>query len=401
MHLAGAKESVHMSECNNHWAVNQANASRHKLEATGIERRKHRVNDSSHLSIPASMEIVPGIGLWHVHGHQDKCYVQYASTFITGAARINEEIMETLWVPLNIISPSARGISTPHRQECGFLCQKYQEAVKGVSESMTAFEMLNETTDPAMVKAWVEQDREAQLHRSMDPLAMDIFDIQLQKAPMRKQQELALLSSQTSNGGGHAKCGAATWITSGITIEELQISLLINIQRLGKYATEMQHLEIVRHHTKLQSRINEFTTTAVTHFGEDFDLDDNIRDLEVEFIDDSEGKGDVFTKKDHDSNHVSQCNFFHLKKVVIPLPSNIGIKRCTELGVIYLVGQKVALWEGQANDTLQAIQVLLADKAVLFHTTVHPVKSQAKSTRAWTQAQLSNLQAHNLLEKYL
>ncbi|KAG2092290.1 uncharacterized protein F5147DRAFT_779684 [Suillus discolor] len=208
---------------------------------------------------------------------------------------------------------------------------------------------------------------------------MDIFDVQLQKALTRKQQELALLSSRTSNGGGHAKCGAATWITSGITIEELQISLLIDIRRLGKHSTEMQRLEIVRRHTKLQSRIDEFTTTAVTHFREDFDLDDNIRDLEVEFIDDSEGEGDLFTESDHDSDHVPQCNFFHPKKVVIPLPSNIGIKRCTELGVIHLV----------------------ADKAVLFCTTVRLAKSQAKSTRAWTQVQLGNLQAHNLLEKYL
>lgn len=53
--------------------------------------------------------------------------------------------------------------------------------MKEVSESMTAFEKLNDTVDPAMVEAWVEQDREAQLHRNMDPSAMDIFDVQLQK----------------------------------------------------------------------------------------------------------------------------------------------------------------------------------------------------------------------------
>lgn len=51
--------------------------------------------------------------------------------------------------------------------------------MKEVSESMTAFEKLNDTVDPAMVEAWVEQDREAQLHRNMDPSAMDIFDVQL------------------------------------------------------------------------------------------------------------------------------------------------------------------------------------------------------------------------------
>jgi hypothetical protein len=36
MHLAKAQDVVNRSDCNNHQAVNQANASRHKLEAMGI-----------------------------------------------------------------------------------------------------------------------------------------------------------------------------------------------------------------------------------------------------------------------------------------------------------------------------------------------------------------------------
>jgi hypothetical protein len=36
MHLAEAQDIVHRSDCNNHRVVNQANASCHKLEATGI-----------------------------------------------------------------------------------------------------------------------------------------------------------------------------------------------------------------------------------------------------------------------------------------------------------------------------------------------------------------------------
>jgi hypothetical protein len=79
---------------------------------------QQRIDESPYLDLPWGMEITPGIGLWHVHGHQDKCYVRYASNFIAGAARIDGEIMETLWAPLNIISPSARGMSTPHRKEC-------------------------------------------------------------------------------------------------------------------------------------------------------------------------------------------------------------------------------------------------------------------------------------------
>ncbi|KAG1883060.1 hypothetical protein F4604DRAFT_1525867, partial [Suillus subluteus] len=60
-----------------------------------------QVDKSLHLTIPSGMEIIPGIGLWHIHGHQDKCFAWYTFNFIPGAARIDGEIMETLWAPLN------------------------------------------------------------------------------------------------------------------------------------------------------------------------------------------------------------------------------------------------------------------------------------------------------------
>lgn len=53
--------------------------------------------------------------------------------------------------------------------------------MKGVSESMAAFEKLNETADPVMVETWEEQDLEAQISRTSDPSAMDVFDVQLRK----------------------------------------------------------------------------------------------------------------------------------------------------------------------------------------------------------------------------
>ncbi|KAG1894988.1 uncharacterized protein F5891DRAFT_1130721 [Suillus fuscotomentosus] len=61
-----------------------------------------RVAKSPYLHLPWNLDIAPGIGLWHVHGHQDCCFVRYASNFIPGTARIDGEIMETLWSALNI-----------------------------------------------------------------------------------------------------------------------------------------------------------------------------------------------------------------------------------------------------------------------------------------------------------
>ncbi|KAG2058799.1 hypothetical protein BDR06DRAFT_968296 [Suillus hirtellus] len=229
-HLAVAQDTIQQSECNNHCAVNQANASCHKLEATGIgscacaqhgcfmlhamvdfqkgERQmnmdyalcevlkmntdgihhaltfydvncqyhkclKDRIAESPILQIPKELDI---IRLWHVHGHQDSCYVRYASNFIEGTAWIDGEIMETLWAPLNIILLAACGMGTPHQKECldyqmndcnfmkmirmsKSLCKKYNQAVRGAANSQLAFEKLAETADPGKVREWESQER--------------------------------------------------------------------------------------------------------------------------------------------------------------------------------------------------------------------------------------------------
>ncbi|KAG1717219.1 hypothetical protein EDB19DRAFT_1840719 [Suillus lakei] len=343
VHLALAKDTAQWSECNNHHAVNQANASCHRLEATGIgscactrhgcfvphamvdfqkgerqmnmdydlcEALKHnasgiwctltfydvncqyhkylkdRVADSPYLQIQEQLEIIPGIGLWHVHGHQDSCYVCYASNFIAGAARIDSEIMETPWAPLNIISPLAQGMGMPHRKECldyqmndcnfmkmirmsKALCQKFRQAVKGLADSREAFQKLDQSAEENNVRDWGEQERLAQEWCSTDPTAMDIYEVQLQK--------------------------------------------------------------------------------------------------------------------DSDDETADEFRLFEPEKVVIPLPSNLGQGRCAELGAADVMHQEHVLQEGQANDTLHNIRVHLADKAVIFRQTVRMAKLQAKSTRAWAQ----------------
>ncbi|KAG0691964.1 hypothetical protein DFH29DRAFT_883337 [Suillus ampliporus] len=454
--------------------VNQANTSRHKLEATGIggcacarhgcfmpnsmvdfqkgERQmnmdyalcntlshnmdglhralifydvncqynKHlwqRVDESLHLSIPPGMDIIPGIGLWHVHGHQDKCYVRYASNFILGAARIDGEIMETLWAPLNIISPSAQGMSTPHRQEC----LDYQ------MNDCNFMKMIR--MDPEMVEWWEAQEGAAQASRMNDPSALDLYDVQLQKGKsglfwdiMAVEVEVELLQTSFHQPGARPQLGAVTWLASGITIEEMQIALAMETRRMGRHPTETQMLEIGRRRIRLQHSINEFVAAAGKYRRGGYDADDHIPDMDIEFLDDGPDGG---ASTDEDIEDVwdpgDNCpkGLFRPEMVVIPLPSNLGIYRCEELGAARLVRQETTLREGQANDMLHAIRVHLADKAVLFRTTVRPAKSQARTTRAWAQvhsveqvinlnsmiykkcrAQLSNLGADQLLEKY-
>ena len=77
-----------------------------------------RVKQNHHLQVfPPTTEIRPGIGLFHVHGHQETCFARYSPGFIPCACRVDGEIVETLWAPLVKIAGSTRAMSKSHRQE--------------------------------------------------------------------------------------------------------------------------------------------------------------------------------------------------------------------------------------------------------------------------------------------
>lgn len=243
-------------------------------------------------------------------------------------------------------------------------------------------------------------------------------------APTRKQQELRLLQAQNrpehpvTNSPGRR--GAATWLATGLTIEESQISLARDVKRLGKHPTDMQLLRVARLRDKLQTHITSFLMVAPTYLGVQVDVNDP--DLLVNRVcnslpDDYEDDSDLDDDPEPD---IHDTSIFQPELTVIPLPSNIGQVRCKDLGLMDLMKEETTLREGQANDALHAIRVHLVDKAVIFRNTVRSAKSQASSTRAWTQVrsvetavnlnasiyskcrlQLANLPDHDLLKKYL
>ncbi|KAG1868316.1 hypothetical protein DFJ58DRAFT_653803, partial [Suillus subalutaceus] len=351
-----------------------------------------RVEESPYLDLPWGMEVIPGIGLWHVHGHQDKCYVRYASNFITGAARIDGEIMETLWAPLNIISPSARGMSTPHQKECLDFQMNDCNFMKIIwmrsPRQPTRIDRLSETVDHDTLVKWEAEAAATQDDQLKNPSAMDIYEVKMTKAPTRKQQELHLLTRQARWLAGEIHRGAVTWLASGITLEEGQVVLLIDVKKLGRRPTDAQKLAIAWRHNRMQGQIDEFVRVAVTFLGDQLDEYDQL-DLMTMMLDaaelDSAGSSSDDPDRLDDEDRYDMPVKFTPKTLVIPLPSNIGIERCAEWGIADLVLQEILLREGQANDALHAIRVNLADKAVLFRTTVWLAKSQARSTHAWAR----------------
>ena len=78
---------------------------------------KKRIAESSFLDLPVDLPLLPAIGLFHVHGHQEQCYARYAPTFVRGIGKGDGEILETNWGILNGISPMTRNMSLAHRTE--------------------------------------------------------------------------------------------------------------------------------------------------------------------------------------------------------------------------------------------------------------------------------------------
>ena len=67
-----------------------------------------------HLLLPG-LAIDQAINLFHVHAHKDDCFFQFATTFIPGAAIIAGQIIKSLWLNLNGISPTVQTATLLHQ----------------------------------------------------------------------------------------------------------------------------------------------------------------------------------------------------------------------------------------------------------------------------------------------
>jgi hypothetical protein len=235
-------------------------------------------------------------------------------------------------------------------------------------------------------------------------------------APTRKQRELELIDAQTRLTTTALR-GAATWLASGISIEEAQITLARDIGTIAANATDNQKLKFAHQRESLQRLIDVFVQEAVAFLGEGFDVAEflNRPNPSVDHRDDEAEGSD-----DEDPYSPPLDAAFRPEVAMIPLPSYFGAARCKTLGIASLVQQEVVLRDGQANDALHAIRVGLADKAVIFRKTVRSANTQSGTTRAWNQVnvvskavalnakkyavcrtQLSKLGATELLTKFL
>lgn len=170
---------------------------------------KKRIKKSAVLSIPSSLQICPGIGLFHVHGHKEECLYRFGPTYISGAGQVDGEILETLWATLNEISRSTQTATLANRIEvlddhmgdnnwkkmirsgtfasrCGLtvlnchfsgvsILRKYDRALAGfekVKEELAQVESMVQESD---LMKWRKGAASALKQRITDPKKMDYF----------------------------------------------------------------------------------------------------------------------------------------------------------------------------------------------------------------------------------
>ncbi|KIK13176.1 hypothetical protein PISMIDRAFT_119407, partial [Pisolithus microcarpus 441] len=363
-----------------------------------------RVNSSDLLHLPPSMRITAGIGMWHVHGHKQECYTWYSLLFIKGSGWVDGEIIETLWSTLNIVSASTCGMTTPHCQElldfqmndsnfmkmiwmADSLSWKLKTAWASVVLAHDVFERFNKAITPDQQRNWGRQEEAALLRHVHDPSVMDVFEIQLKKAPMVHAVELQLLEKLPQQGVHHE---ATSWITRSLAIEQGEIILNIYRKDRGLNPSELKRLTIACHAEKLLAEQLRFIMDGRIYL----QMDD-----EFEQSDESDGRTDPMVGQDtlDDEEILSNDSYSNSSMVevfgrascddptssCVPLPSKFGSAYCKANKFHHLVEVELELHMGQANDALHGLHLALADEVVIFRGIVRPATNYSMRTQAW------------------
>ncbi|KAF8545940.1 hypothetical protein OG21DRAFT_1491749 [Imleria badia] len=315
------------STCYNHCAVNQANTSRGKLEATGIgstacarhgcfvphllvdfqkgERQvnmdysfanaiKHKMGkinrvisfydmncnyvknlhartcDSPFIEIPQDMDITTGIGIWHVHGHRAECFARHAPLFIPGAGWVDGEIIETLWSILNIVSRSTWGMSFPHRQELLNCQMNDANFMKMVRMTQSLVRKLRAARISSASSAATFNDLDTSVPKDQR-VKWEAEEHWVQGVRMTDPLRMDIYDVQAEKGlqQCYKLYSSQANVIEAPSVKAMEIELLKSKHLLGNHATELQRLAVAQRVDQLSSKISAFLSEASVYLGDD------------------------------------------------------------------------------------------------------------------------------------
>ncbi|GBE83152.1 hypothetical protein SCP_0501990 [Sparassis crispa] len=447
-HLAVAMESHQRSTCHEHRAVNQANVDCANLDATGIgatacvrhgffvphtvvdfQKGERQMNmdyslsnvlltltgitlvlvmydimcqygvhvrkffrHSAYLRMPFELNIDQGIGLFHVHGHQDCCFQRFSPNFIVGAGMVDGEVIETLWAPTNEVSGSTRGMTRAHCQEVlddhmndsnwkkttrmvPTLMTKWKCVLLGFPRSKESFEALSAFTDEEVLEAWQKEYDDAMEARQNDLKIMDTFNVQLRKAPGKDLTQLRLAGEESAKG---LEKGTARWLSTGLKIQEAQLKLANDIRKAGQDLSVAEDLKTLERRQRLEVSILTFQRHSEKFMGR---LED------VPAMEDHDD-GALWDSLDENPFQIHPEDAEYGEDAIPPeraslnLPSQIGFVAAIANGLQTLAAQELELRKGLMNDILHELHMALGLKSYLYRKRVRPANSVGTMTHA-------------------
>ncbi|KIM52522.1 hypothetical protein SCLCIDRAFT_32589 [Scleroderma citrinum Foug A] len=267
--------------------------------------------------------------------------------------------------------------------------QKLKNAAEALIPAEEAFAELDVRIPSQLHEVWAQQEKLALENRGMDPKLMDIFEVQLEKAPTRKSIEMDIISNQASDG---LLRGAATWMARVLEAEESQIILAMDAWCMQARATETQRLSIAHQQDRLNATLDWLFESTARFLGDDWNENNPSHLIVTANIDEDDGN-DIFGDTLY-PHHPSQSD-----GVILPLPSYLT-ERPNSLGPASLADQELRLREGQANDALHELRVALANEAVIFRTDVRHARTYNMTTRAWGRVASANVKVQQQAEIY-
>jgi len=237
------------------------------------------------------------------------------------------------------------------------------------------------------------------------------------------------LTEEEIGASGHK--GHATWLASGLKIQELQyglntfgeisdfnkkkirrLALQALVRKIGSHPTPDQKKDIALRRSRLQDKVDEFQQQAgsMLHTVSD-DADDSWGDeyareiyTGAKFDGIVEGEGD--DRYDSAAEELHQTQFprstpaedgtIYAEHVSLNLPLHLGRSWCNGSTAEDLARAELQLREGQLNDALHQIRIALGHKSYVFRNDVRLARTQRLKTRAWAEVHAveSSVQHH-------
>ncbi|KAH6888763.1 hypothetical protein BKA70DRAFT_1235295 [Coprinopsis sp. MPI-PUGE-AT-0042] len=372
-----------------------------------------RLKEGKYLQIRDNLVFVYGIGLFHVHGHQDSCYWRYALTFIRGAGMASGEILESLWAVINEVARTTSTMTLAHRQEVidavigdsnwkkmlnigalksdlafmpqlnyslvPALCKNWANSRLQLARANEAFELLNETASPQQRQTWSSQLERAHEERSNDPSAMDVLEVKINKPPTQTAVQHTLMEKEQSENSG---LGITSWLVAGMKIQESQERVRALVRSLGvrKSWTDLQRLEVTKKREQLQLDVNNFYENAILLFPEV-----NFRDIKC----DTAPEESVEIDGEDDSNEeaeVQERNRFSVSQnqaedIELPLPSTFPSELPPSMDAAN--DFEIKLRVAQADDFLENIRTDIGHKSFLYRSNIRLAEGKRLKTRGY------------------